>query len=124
MTMKMNRILYVGILAMLFLGTIAIIVQTIPDKNQELIDAAYSGDIKEVKALIAAGADVNAKNNYGFTALMEAALMGHTEIAKALIAAGADVNAKSNRGETALMDAASMGHTEIVKILKAAGAKE
>ena len=56
---------------------------------------ARDGHTKEVKALISAGADVNAKAKNGTTALMAASYNGHTEIAQALIAARADVNAKS-----------------------------
>ena len=70
--------------------------------------------------LIAAGADVNAKDDKNETALWWAAHEGHIEIAKALIAAGADVNAKDNDNETA-MDVAK--NNEIKELLKAAGAK-
>jgi ankyrin repeat protein len=55
-----------------------------------------------VKALIDKGADVNAKDKDGQTALMLAAGGGYTEIVKALIEKGADVNAKNNTGDTAL----------------------
>jgi len=43
----------------------------------------------EGKALLAAGANVNAKDNDGWTALMYAAEMGRTEIVNLLKAAGA-----------------------------------
>jgi ankyrin repeat protein len=42
-----------------------------------------------VKVLIDAGADVNAKNKDGKTALMWAARYGHTEVAEILKQAGA-----------------------------------
>ena len=47
--------------------------------------------------MIAAGADVNIKNNDGTTALIEALSAGYScseDIAKLLVAAGADVNIK------------------------------
>jgi predicted component of type VI protein secretion system len=47
-------------LVILLLGTVC--VQAISEKDQQLIDAAEKGDIKKVKALIKAGADVNAKD--------------------------------------------------------------
>jgi cytohesin len=46
-----------------------------------------------VRALLAAGADVDAKLSHGHTALMLAAGEGHLEIVKALLAAGANPNA-------------------------------
>jgi len=56
--------------------------------------AAQAGNADKVKALIAAGADVNAKANSSCTALMLAAAYGNADCVMALIAAGADVNAK------------------------------
>ena len=51
---------------------------------------------------LAAGADVNAKNDGGFTPLHAAALNGHKEIAELLIEKGANLNAKDRRGRTPL----------------------
>ena len=86
-----------------------------------IIKTIESGDSDKVKRLIEEGADVNAKDNYGNTALMWASQHGYIEVAKLLIEAGADVNL---RGTTALMIALEEGHTEIVELLKEAGAKE
>lgn len=58
-----------------------------------LIRAAESGRLREVRALLASGTDVNARAGAGHTALMFAANEGHLEIVKALLAAGADPNA-------------------------------
>jgi uncharacterized protein len=59
-----------------------------------LMRAAESGNIVEVRALLKAGADVNAAwPAWGHTALMFAAGEGHLEVVKALLAAGADPNA-------------------------------
>ncbi len=62
------------------------------DIDLQLIEAAKKGDTVSIKALLEAGADVNAKDNDGLTALMWAAVRGHTETAQALLEAGADVN--------------------------------
>lgn len=75
-----------------------------------------------IQHLLAAGANVNAKDKEGWTPLMFAANKGYPEIAKILITAGADVNAKDKDGNTALMRASSSGSTETVRLLLAAGA--
>ncbi len=56
--------------------------------------AAWDGHTASVQALLAAGADVNAKNETGETALMRAAGNGHTAAVKALLAKAAAVDAK------------------------------
>jgi uncharacterized protein len=50
--------------------------------NDDLIAAAREGDLPEVKRLLARGAEVNAKNEYGKTALMLATIMGHRKVVK------------------------------------------
>jgi len=52
------------------------------------------GNIEAVKQHLAAGTDVNAKNDEDGGPLHLAAFGGHKEIAELLIAEGADVNAK------------------------------
>jgi ankyrin repeat protein len=76
-----------------------------------------------VKALIRAGADVNAAGlNTGVTPLMMAAGGAHLLTVRALIDAGADVNQEAG-GVTALRIAAAMGDTTMLKDLLAAGAR-
>ena len=112
----MNKILCIGILAMLFLGSLAN-VQATSEEAQELIDAVRRGDIEIVKLLIKEGADVNARDKYGGTALMAAANNGHTEIAKILIGRGAKVDAVDHSHRTALLFAATGPFPETVKLL-------
>lgn len=59
-----------------------------------LIQAAEDGNTECVKLLLVAGADVNAKDEDGFTPLVCAAKEGYTEIVKALVTAGVDINMK------------------------------
>ena len=74
--------------------------------------------------LIENGADVNAKDQYGITALMEASRNGHDDIVKRLIDNGADVDARDNESWSALLRASLAGHAEIQEILKKVGSKE
>lgn len=93
-----------------------------PPDPKLLLDAAERGDAAEIKRLLAAGADVNAADKDGGTALDAAAYYGHADCVKILLAAGADVHAVNIDGWTALMAAANRGKTEVVKLLLAAGA--
>ena len=87
-------------------------------KNGTIHGAAGGGDIEAVKEFLAAGADVNAKSNGGWTPLHSAA---NKEIAELLIAKGADVNAKNGFGQTPL-DAAK-NHPETAALLRKHGGK-
>jgi len=65
-----------------------------------LITVAYQGDVKTGIAQLDEGADVNARDCDGDTALMLAAERGHIELVKVLLKNGADVNAANLNGET------------------------
>lgn len=90
--------------------------------HTELMRAALEGDTATVRSLLAGGADVNAKDNKGRTALMFAVTNMHADTAKELLEHGADVNATANDGATALMLAASSGDTKSVRALLDKGA--
>lgn len=93
------------------------------DGRTALMRAASRGNTDCVRALLKAGADVNAKFKDGSTVLMWASCGGgRTGCVKPLIAAGADVNVKNKDGDTALIWAAGWGDTEGVKALLEAGA--
>jgi hypothetical protein len=73
--------------------------------------------------LLEKGADVNAKDNDGWTALHGASYNGHSEIVRMLLAQkGIEVNAKSYGGWTALHWASFYGHPETVAMLLEKGA--
>jgi len=67
--------------------------------------------------LIAKGADINAKDEYGWTPLHYAAIKGQKEVVELLIAKGADINSKNQSGETPLHDAIDWNHKEMVELL-------
>ena len=62
---------------------------------------------------------MNAKADFGGTALIWAVRMSHTDTAQTLLAHGADVNAKDESGITALVTAAWSGHSDTVETLLA-----
>ena len=84
-----------------------------------LMLAATGNARKAVEALIARGADVNAKNDTGRTPLYYAA--SH-DVAKLLIERGADVNAKTNNGWAPLHTAAWRDDHDVAKVLIERGA--
>jgi hypothetical protein len=89
----------------------------------ELWRVADSGDVSELAAIMSHGIDVNARNEYGTTALMRAACQGHEAVVCSLLEHGADPNIARNDKFTALALAAFFGHTETVRILIEHGAK-
>jgi len=90
---------------------------------RELWRAAESGDADEIEGILSRGIDVNARNEYGTTALMRAARQGHTRAVEMLLDYGADPNVARNDKFTALALAAFFGHTETLQILIDHGAR-
>ena len=76
-----------------------------------------------VRLLLEYNSDVNARTNYGETALIVAAFEGYLGIVRLLLDAGADINAVNEEGFTALLAAASNGYLEVVNYLTIRGAK-
>jgi ankyrin repeat protein len=89
-----------------------------------LMEAAKSNRLDLVGLLLANGADVNAKNTAGFTALSQAVEFGGKgkDLAGLLVANGADVNVKDSMDNTPLHDAAMAGYEEAAAVLLAKGA--
>ena len=73
------------------------------------------------RALIAAGADVNAKDSIQDSPFLYAGAEGRLEILKLTLAAGADLASTNRYGGTALIPACHHGHVETVhELLKTA----
>ena len=83
--------------------------------------ASLTGDVEAVKEHIEAKSDLNAKDEYGSTALIISATFDKPEVAKVLLEAGADINATGADGSTALHTAAFFGRIDVVKVFLSGG---
>lgn len=80
--------------------------------------AASEGNLKQVAALIRAGAKLNARDDDGWTPLKAACSNGHTDVARILLEHGADPTIRDNKhGWPAFMNAAIEGNTAIMQLL-------
>ena len=93
---------------------------TVKAPDISIHEAAYTANIEAVKQHLAAGTDVNAKDDDGWTPLHNA---GTKEVAELLIAEGADVNAKDDDGTTPLDWAIRRKHSETADLLRKHGGK-
>jgi len=91
--------------------------------NRGLIKAAEKGDLRFVKKLLLKGADVNAKDKFGWTPLHHAVEQLHFQVVKYLVSHGANVNAETDVGRTPLHVAACRkSGLKVVKYLISKGA--
>lgn len=98
-----------------------------PDGFTALHYAAFFGSPEAVRALVAAGADLEARStNQEFapeaTPLHSAAAAGRMDNAEALLEAGADPNARQHGGFTPLMEAEQRGDLDLAELLIRHGA--
>ena len=95
----------------------------VPAVDAPLADAAMEGNVALVRSLLADGADVNAAQGDGSTALHWAAYRDDPDMARTFLAAGADVGAKTRNGEyTPLFLAARNGGAAVIELLLEGGA--
>lgn len=88
----------------------------------QLADAAEERDTANIRTLLEQGADVNAPQVDGMTALHWAAYRDDLEAAKLLLKAGADVAATNRYGVTPLPLACTNGNAAMVELFLEAGA--
>ena len=126
-----------------------------PDRlgRTALMEAAFSGRLKVLEALVKAGAQLEARSELGETALTVAATngplnvvkallqagaeteacdvdclisvgtQGHPKVLEALLKAGVPLEARDERGRTALLAAAGLSNVHLVDALVRAGAQ-
>jgi ankyrin repeat protein len=81
-----------------------------------LIQAAESGDTSAVLSLLEAGANINATDETGRTAVMAATHTNQVEAVRTLIDTGADINILDHRLDNPFLYASAEGLYEIVKL--------
>jgi len=86
--------------------------------NQPLHAAAAGRHIEVCRVLVAAGADVDARQHGGFTPLHEAAQHGDIELVELLLSAGADPAVTEDEGRTAADLADAAGHPDAAARLR------
>lgn len=86
------------------------------------LSAVTSGDVEEVKKLLAKGADINHQNVDGLTALHQACIDENYDLVNFLVDHGARLDIRDNEGWSALHAAASCGSVEIAQCLLDHGA--
>ena len=84
--------------------------------------AVLAGNVNDLNTALKAGADVNARDARGWTALMHAANKGYAPMVGPLLKAKANVDARAADGATALFMSAAHGHSEVIGLLLKAGA--
>lgn len=102
---------------------LGVLLAVTPAPNAPVADAAERNDAAQVRTLLERGADANASQGDGMTALHWAAYHGNVEIAAMLLKAGADPMAGTRIGAyTPLHLAAQAGSETVARALVAAGA--
>jgi len=88
-----------------------------PKLNQQLIAAAERGDVDAVRNLLTQGANINAQDARGRTAIMAATHKNQVEVVRALIELGADINVRDNRSDNPFLYAGAEGLLDILRVL-------
>jgi hypothetical protein len=91
--------------------------------NEKLLREAKSGEPKQIVATVKAGADINAADSHGHTALWYALSGRNLGTFKWLLGRGADVDLSDEDGNTVLAHATRAKAEPFIKLLVAAGAK-
>ena len=88
------------------------------DRTRALLTAAASGDAPMVRAVVAAGVNVECADECGFTPLVLAAWRGRLGATRALLDAGADPTVVAAGGVTAARAARANGHARVLRALR------
>src|SRR5690606_26192180 len=87
-----------------------------------LLHAAKAGHLDSVATLIELGADINARDHHGATALTLAVEQGHTQVIAILVEKDANLELRNADKNTPFMIAAKAHNHDLMVRLSAAGA--
>ena len=79
-------------------------------EGDEIVQASCEGHIDIVKLLMENHADINIKDEAGYTALIGACERGYADIVKFLMENNADVNCRNEGGQNALLSSIQGSH--------------
>ena len=128
---KIGSSIFLFVFMVFFLGVKGTLSLVWAGPNEDLFRASVMGNVNGIKAALANGADVNAKDNSGTSVLMSAVESrfeanafesGLIKTVQLLLDHGADVNAKNKSGQTALMFSAREGYVNVTRLLLKSGA--
>jgi ankyrin repeat protein len=109
-------------------GTCALLLDMGADvnaRNNKGKTALFQATDNQVRELlISRGADVNARDNQGRSPLFEPAELGKSNLVKLLLQNGADINVRDESGMTALQLAIEKKQTEVIKLLQSSSSQE
>ena len=91
--------------------------------TREWEDAVHRGSIDGLQDLLTSGADIDARDAHGQTALMLAAVNGNCALVGWLVERGAALDHTAKYGLSALMLAVVRGHVAVARRLRDAGAE-
>lgn len=95
--------------------------EELTDPDATLLRAAGDGDADAVALALRAGADLEARDGNGRTALLLAATYDHVDVARVLVAVGADPDALDDRHDTPWLVTGVTGSVAMLETLLPAG---
>ena len=90
--------------------------------DEQLLAAAASGDVAGISTLLDGGADVDARDGRGRTALLVATIAGHADAVRRLLDAEPDVDLQDDQRDNPFLYAGAEGLLDILKLVNDAGA--
>ena len=90
--------------------------------DARLIAAAAAGDVAGIRTALADGADVDARDAHGRTAVLTATVAGHAAAVEALVEAEANVDLQDDRLDNPFLYAGAEGLLDILRLVNEAGA--
>ena len=89
--------------------------------DERLLQASRDGSVVAVESALGAGADIEARDGHGRTALLRAVTEDHVDVARLLVSRGADVNAVDDQRDTPFLVTGVTGSVDMLDALLPGG---